>query len=70
MGGPDVVSTKLLRELAAYGHVARVSNDDGIASNSPLKNSPAAQSVAFARMWDPVGMMAGTSPARATALSW
>lgn len=57
MGGPDVVSAKLFRSLQAYGSVGRVTNDDGIASNAPLKDTPVAQSVAFARMWDPVGLM-------------
>lgn len=57
MGGPDVISSKLFRELQQYGRVGRVTNDDGIASNKPLVDTPVAQSVAFARMWDPVGMM-------------
>ena len=57
MGGPDVVSPALFRQLQAYGNVARVTNDDGIASNPPLADDPVKQSVAFARMWDPVGLM-------------
>ena len=57
MGGAQAVPVGLFRALGAYGNVARVTNDDGIASNPPLVDTPDAQSVAFARMWDPVGLM-------------
>lgn len=57
MGGPQQVSDKLVKTLADYGSVMRVTNDDEIASNAPRPISPVEVSVAFARMWDPVGMM-------------
>ena len=57
MGGPADVPPALFRALLPYGHVARVTNDDAIASNPPLVDDAVAQSVAFARMWDPVGLM-------------
>lgn len=57
MGPPKQISPKLFRALEAYGRVARVTNDDAIASNKPKPDDPVAQSVAFARMWDPVGLM-------------
>jgi hypothetical protein len=57
MGGPQQVSEALVRQLSQYGMVARITNDDGVAFNSPPANDPVAQSVAFARMWDPMGMV-------------
>jgi hypothetical protein len=56
-GGPNVVSPSILRQLSMYGHVSRVSEDDGVAYNTPPPNTPLTTSVAFAKMWDPVGMM-------------
>ena len=57
MATPEDVPPALFRALLPYGNVARVTNDDSIASNPPLVDDPAAQAVAFARMWDPVGLM-------------
>jgi hypothetical protein len=57
MGTPKDVTPALFRALLPYGNTARVTNDDSIASNAPLPDDPAAQAVAFARMWDPVGLM-------------
>jgi putative cell wall-binding protein len=57
MGGTQQVSDKLVKALSDYGSVMRVTNDDEIASNAPRPISPVEVSVAFARMWDPVGMM-------------
>jgi hypothetical protein len=56
-GGPGVISSSVMRELANYGHVSRVSEDDGVAYNHPPPNTPLSTSVAFSKMWDPVGMM-------------
>jgi hypothetical protein len=56
-GGPNVVSPSIIRQLSMYGHVSRVSEDDGVAYNTPPPNIPLTTSVAFAKMWDPVGMM-------------
>jgi hypothetical protein len=56
-GGPHIISPAVVRELANYGHVSRVTPDDVVAFNSPAPNSPLSTSVAFSKMWDPVGMM-------------
>jgi hypothetical protein len=56
-GGPGVVSSQVMRELANYGSVSRVTEDDGVAFNHPPPNTPLSTSVAFSKMWDPVGMM-------------
>ncbi|MCW3002677.1 MAG: cell wall-binding repeat-containing protein [Conexibacter sp.] len=56
-GGPGVVSSAVFRELNKYGAVSRISEDDDVAFNSPAPNTPLTTSVAFSKMWDPVGMM-------------
>ena len=57
MGGPEQISRPLFKELTQYGRVARVTTDDAVASNAPLVPNPVTTSVAFARMWDPVGLV-------------
>ncbi|MDX6704545.1 MAG: hypothetical protein QOI48_391 [Solirubrobacteraceae bacterium] len=56
-GGPSVVSSKVVRELAQYGNVSRITEDDGVAFNNPVPNTPLTTALAFSKMWDPVGMM-------------
>jgi hypothetical protein len=56
-GGPDVVSSSVFRQLNQYGHVSRITEDDGVAYNTPAPNTPLSTAVAFSNMWDPVGMM-------------
>src|SRR5258708_4646828 len=56
-GGPNVVSPSIVRQLRMYGHVSRITEDDGVAFNTPPPNTPLTTSLAFAKMWDPVGMM-------------
>jgi hypothetical protein len=56
-GGPSVVSSKVVRELANYGMVSRITEDDGVAYNNPVPNTPVTTALAFSKMWDPVGMM-------------
>jgi hypothetical protein len=56
-GGPNIVSSAVIRELSLYGNVSRITPDDVVAFNSPAPNSPLITSVAFSKMWDPVGMM-------------
>jgi hypothetical protein len=56
-GGPNVVSSQVFKELSNYGHVSRITEDDVVAYNNPAPNTPLSTSVAFAKMWDPVGMM-------------
>lgn len=57
MGGPQQVPEALVRQLSQYGMVARITNDDEVAFNAPPAVTSIAESVAFARMWDPVGMV-------------
>ncbi|MEA2233285.1 MAG: hypothetical protein QOD83_3101 [Solirubrobacteraceae bacterium] len=56
-GGSGVVSSKVVRELGNYGNVSRITEDDGVAFNHPVPNTPLTTALAFSKMWDPVGMM-------------
>jgi hypothetical protein len=56
-GGPDVVSSAVVKELGNYGNVSRITEDDGVAFNHPVPNTPLTTALAFSKMWDPVGMM-------------
>jgi hypothetical protein len=56
-GGPNVVSSAVVQELGQYGNVSRITEDDGVEFNHPPPNTPLTTSLAFAKMWDPVGMM-------------
>jgi hypothetical protein len=56
-GGPSEVSAQVIQELSQYGAVTRITNDDAVAFNQPPKDTPIATSVAFAKMWDPAGMV-------------
>jgi hypothetical protein len=56
-GGPGVVSPQVVRELAKYGNVSRITEDDGVAFNHPVPNTPLSTALAFSKMWDPMGMM-------------
>jgi hypothetical protein len=56
-GGPGVVSSQVFKTLSKYGNVSRITEDDGVAYNHPVPNTPLSTAVAFSKMWDPVGMM-------------
>lgn len=56
-GGPSQVSTQVMKELSKYGSVTRVDNNDEVAFNQPPKDNPIDTSIAFAKMWDPAGMV-------------
>jgi len=56
-GGPDQVSAAVVQQLSQYGSVSRIGNDDPVAFNKPPKNDPVSSSIAFAKMWDPMGMV-------------
>jgi len=56
-GGPDQVSPKIVRELAKYGTVTRIDNDNAIVFNDSPKNDPITEAIAFAKMSDPAGMV-------------
>jgi hypothetical protein len=55
-GGPSQISAQVIRELTAYGAVTRITNDDAVAFNKPPTDNPIDTAIAFAKMWDPVGM--------------
>lgn len=56
-GGPNVISSQIVKELGQYGAISRITEDDVVAYNNPTPNTPPTTAVAFAKMWDPVGMM-------------
>jgi hypothetical protein len=55
-GGPNQISSAVANQLAKYGRIVRVTNDDPVAFNAPPTDSPEATSIAFAKMYDPMGM--------------
>jgi hypothetical protein len=56
-GGSEQIAPAVARELARYGVVMRVTNDDIVAFNADPKDTPVDTAIAFAKMWDPTGMV-------------
>jgi hypothetical protein len=56
-GGPEQISPTVAKELAKYGTVIRVTNDDNMAFNADPKDNPVDTAIAFAKMWDPAGQV-------------
>jgi hypothetical protein len=56
-GGPGQISSKVARRLSKYGTVSRITTDDPVAFNQPPKDDPIDTAIAFAKMWDPNGMV-------------
>jgi hypothetical protein len=56
-GGPQQISAAVAKQLAQYGKVIRVTNDDEVAFNTPPTDNPIDTSIAFSKMWDPAGLM-------------
>lgn len=56
-GGPDQISSSVARQLAQYGVIIRITNDDPVAFNAPPVDNPIDTAIAFAKMWDPDGMV-------------
>jgi hypothetical protein len=54
-GGPDQISPAVAKQLAQYGTVIRVTNDDEVAYNAPPRNTPEDTAIAFSKMWDAMG---------------
>jgi hypothetical protein len=54
-GGPQQISGAVADQLARYGTVLRVTNDDIVAFNAPPKDTPVDTAIAFAKMWDAPG---------------
>jgi hypothetical protein len=56
-GGPQQISAAVAKQLAAYGTVIRITNDDIVAFNADPVDNPIDTAIAFAKMWDPMGMV-------------
>jgi hypothetical protein len=56
-GGPQQISGAVADKLAQYGTVMRVTNDDIVAFNADPTDSAVDTAIAFAKMWDPSGMV-------------
>jgi hypothetical protein len=56
-GGPSQISHAVAKQLAQYGTVIRVTNDDIVAFNADPVDNPVDTAIAFAKMWDPMGMV-------------
>jgi hypothetical protein len=54
-GGPDQISPAVAKQLAQYGTVIRVTNDDETAYNAPARDTPEDTAIAFSKMWDAMG---------------
>jgi hypothetical protein len=56
-GGPQQISQAVAHQLSQYGNVVRVSNNDNVAFNTNPVDTPVETAIAFAKMWDPGGMV-------------
>jgi hypothetical protein len=56
-GGPDQISSTVADELSQYGTVIRVDTNNIVAFNKEPKDTPAETAIAFAKMWEPAGMV-------------
>ena len=56
-GGPKQISSSVAKQLTQYGTVIRVTNDDIVAFNADPVDNPVDTAIAFAKMWDPMGMV-------------
>jgi hypothetical protein len=56
-GGPSQISSAVAKQLAQYGPVMRVTNNDIVAFNANPTENPVDTAIAFAKMWDPMGMV-------------
>jgi hypothetical protein len=56
-GGPAQISPEVARKLARYGSIIRITNNDIVAFNANPKDNPEDTAIAFAKMWDPMGMV-------------
>jgi hypothetical protein len=54
-GGPDQISSSVAQQLAQYGTVIRITNNDNVAFNANPVDNPVDTAIAFAKMWDAAG---------------
>src|SRR5438105_11326526 len=57
LGAAQQVPDALVSQLQPYGSVTRLTNDDAVAYNTPPAISAESTALAFAEMWDPMGMV-------------
>ena len=55
MGGPDQISNETARELANYGTMIRITDNNVITHNEPIQNTPVETAIQFSKMWEPAG---------------
>jgi hypothetical protein len=56
-GGPTQISSNVAGQLAKYGRVVRISNNDNVAFNANPTDTAIDTAIGFAKMWDPAGMV-------------
>jgi hypothetical protein len=56
-GGPQQISQSVADQLSQYGRVVRISNNDNVAFNANPTDTAVDTAIAFAKMWDPAGMV-------------
>jgi hypothetical protein len=56
-GGPQQISGAVASQLAQYGTVVRITNNDIVAFNANPTDTPVDTAIAFAKMWDPAGQV-------------
>jgi hypothetical protein len=56
-GGPQQISHSVADQLSHYGRVVRISNNDNVAFNANPTDTAVDTAIAFAKMWDPMGMV-------------
>jgi hypothetical protein len=54
-GGPQQISGTVASELATYGTVVRITNNDNVAFNANPTDTAVDTAIAFAKMWDGAG---------------
>jgi hypothetical protein len=54
-GGPQQISGAVVKQLAQYGMVMRVTNNDNVDFNANPVDTPIDTAIAFAKMWDSAG---------------
>jgi hypothetical protein len=55
-GGSQQISQNVAGQLAQYGRVVRVDNNDAVAFNSNPTDTASDTAIGFSKMWDPMGM--------------
>jgi hypothetical protein len=54
-GGSAQISSAVAKQLAQYGAIIRITNDDEVGYNAPPTDNPIETAIVFAKMWDAAG---------------